>query len=136
MSQAITSNQITAIQTIISKQGLRDHKEDIVLEYTRGREKSVSGLRFTEAKALIAHLKAQTGSNTKSAADIMRNKILSQAHELGWEHTKGKIDMGRVNEWCIKYGHKHCRLDLYQDDDLPMLVSQFEKMYIQYIEKA
>jgi hypothetical protein len=135
--QKITPDQLKIIHVLLNKNGLIEHKAEIIHEYSQGRCTSSRSLSFNEAKALIAHLNTYSPPTPKGGVRQHKSKlkILSMAHELGWELPGGKIDMVRLNEWCIKYGHQHCPLDKYQDDDLPMLVTQFEKMYSQYINK-
>lgn len=129
--------QIKVVQTLISKRNLRDHKADIVSEYTHGRGTSVKDLNFIEANALIDHLNGGKKEVEKESAKYkMKMKILSMAHELGWQLVGGKIDMERVNAWCNKYGHMHVDLDKYHEADLPTLVSQFEKMYTEAIKNV
>lgn len=133
--QKITPDQLKIIHVLLNKNGLIEHKAEIIHEYSHGRCTSSRSLSFTEAKALIAHLNTYGNNDSSYKQHQCKLKILSMAHELGWQLSASKIDMERVNAWCIKYGHQHCKLDKYPADDLPMLVTQFEKMYSQYINK-
>ncbi len=149
----ITSNQIIIIQTIINKDNnLKAAKEDIIKEASGNRTSSVKELLFTEADSLIKGLKKE--SSFKKELDKsdpchkMRGKILSHAHTIGWHKKdargnvirdkatqKPKIDFDRVNEWCTKFGYLHKRLDKYTYAELPTLVSQFEKVVDNYLNK-
>lgn len=110
-----------------------DDKEVMILGFTGGRSSSRSDLTFLEAKKLIQHLK-QTDPN-EPAADKMRKKIISLAHEMHWKLPSGKADMKRIDEWAKKYGYKHKSLDNYSYKELPTLVSQFENMYKGFLNK-
>ncbi|WP_145859076.1 hypothetical protein [Pedobacter suwonensis] len=64
----------------------------------------------------------------------MQRKILSMAHEKGWKLPGGKINMAKVNGWCMKYGVPvHKPFNDYTVAELPALVTQFEKMYAKHL---
>ena len=148
----ITKQQITAIQTIINKDAnLKSAKEDIIMEASKGRTISVKELTFPEAKELVSALmKIQPAKkiDKDDPCHKMRGKILSHAHTLGWHKKdkdgitirdpatqKPKIDFDRVNEWCTKFGYLHKRIDKYTYSELPTLVSQFENVVNNYLNK-
>ena len=105
----------------------KESKEDLVYQFTSGRETSSSKLEFKECQALIDHL----GSLTKESfgpGDKMRKKILSIVHELGWETPTGRIEWKSLNEYLAKYGYLHKALNDYEYNELPTLVTQFENL--------
>ncbi len=128
-----TPEQIKAISTLLSKNNLNDEKDSIVSAFSGGRTKSRKELKFNEAAALIGHFKSLDLTDKRS--DKMRNKILSMAHEVNWT-IKGYVDMDRINNWCIKFGHAHKKLDFYTYEELPKLVTQFEEVYREYLSKV
>lgn len=130
----ITRPQLQAIQAMLSKAGLRGQKDSIVFSYSQGRTTHVSDLYINEAGSLIKWLKEMLNS-PDAKTGRMRNKILSIAHELGWELESGRVDMFRINAWCVKYGHAHKELDQYTYMELPRLVTQFENMLKDYLKK-
>gem|GEM_PF-717623 len=150
MNTSITTQQIIALQSIInSNPNLKEGKEYLIQDASDGRTTSVKELSFEEAKALITALNMITSPRTVNVDDPchrMRGKILSHAHELGWHKKDGKgmivrdratqkpkIDFDRVNDWCIKFGYLHKKLDRYTYEELPTLVSQFQKVYKNYL---
>ncbi|WGQ12969.1 hypothetical protein [Sphingobacterium faecium] len=129
-----TKKQNAMIGYLVSRLKLDDDtKEEIIYSYTDGRTTSIRELQFEEAKEVI---KALTSGHVQfqSPANKMRRKILSMAHEMSWELPSGKIDMQRVNNWCINYGYLAKRLDKYTDSELPALVSAFENMYLKHLK--
>ena len=148
----VTKNQIIIIQSIINKNpNLKEAKEDIVSEVSKGRTTSVAALLFAEADNLIKGLQKETTFkkevNKADPCHKMRGKILSHAHELGWHKkdaqgnlirdpttNKPKIDFDRVNEWCTKYGYLHKKLDRYTYEELTKLVWQFKEAYKGYLK--
>lgn len=137
--------QIKAISTLLGKHNLVDQKDSIIGSFTNGRSTSRKDMTKAEAAALIGHLKSLDPTDRRS--DKMRNKILSMAHEMGWNlsagfsmHEKGlpksKIDMEHLNNWCVKSGYLHKKLDDYTYKELPRLVSQFEEVYKSYLRKT
>ncbi|WP_317899452.1 hypothetical protein [Aurantibacillus circumpalustris] len=123
-----------------------DVKEDLVMQFTNGRETRSSAMKPEECQALINHLNVVIKQMVKvvevpkpvwenSPENRMRKKVLSICHEMGWKLPSGKIDMNRVNDFCEKRGHKHCKLNFYKVDELPELVTQFEKVLKAYYAK-
>lgn len=93
-------------------------------EATGGRTTSTRELTQAEALALISGLVPQTPADVR--ADKMRRKILGFAREMGWTTDDDRVDIDRVNQWCVKYGYGHKPLNRYTYHELPKLVTQFE----------
>jgi hypothetical protein len=123
----MTRAQIKYVRGLLHRKGLHDHKDAIVLEYTAGRTTHLTEMRQPETQALI---KSLTGPDKK---DAMTGKILSMAHEMGWELPGGKVDMQRINNWCIKYTAHKKPLDQIPEKDLPKVVTVFEKVYMSFM---
>jgi len=132
----INGKQVKAIYALLGDHGLRDEKESIVSAFTAGRTKSVRAMTFHEAKALISHLKSMDEKENSSTK--MRNKILTLAHEMGWQKRTPSgvtmIDMNHVNNWMRSKSYLKKELDEYTYNELPKLVSQFEEVYRTYIK--
>lgn len=125
--------QLTIINVLFNKLHIdADEKESILLGFSGGRTVSTRELTSDEAIALIRHLKNLDPEEKR--AEKMRRKIISQAHEMGW-HIKGthKVDMKHLDEWCVKFGYLHKKLNQYQYKELPKLVTQFEMAYKHYL---
>lgn len=105
----------------------KEMKEDLVYQFTNGRETSSAKMDIRECQALINHLGSLNKENSDKG-DKMRKKILSIVHELGWETPTGKIDWKRLNDYLNKYGYLHKHLNDYQYHELPKLVTQFENL--------
>ena len=130
----ITVQQIKKIQTLISKTGNAGNKEDMIAGFTGGRTTSVRELLPEETVAVIRYLN-KLDPNYKGS-ERMRRKIISMAHEMQWRHIGSvKIDMGRVDGWCITFGFGKKKLDAYTYEELPKLVTQFTEAYNHYINK-
>lgn len=128
--------QNARLHALVGKLGINsDMKADMVEQYTGGRTRSTADMYTHECQALINFLSAQVGKTTEGQrADKMRKKIISMAHEMGWQLPNGKADIARVNAWCKKYGHGHKPLNSYQYKELPELVGQFEEAYKYYLK--
>lgn len=133
----ITQPQIRIINVLIGKNPqLKDHKAEIIANYTAGRSNSCSDMTMEEARTLIAALKQMEKKDPNAEkCDVMRKKIISMGHEMGWKTEEGKIKMEQINGWCKKYGYLKKKLDEYTYEELPRLVSQFEAMYKDYLDK-
>ncbi len=132
-----TPKQLKVIQTLLRQNNIvtEEHKRPLIASFTDGRTDSSRAMEIKEAEKLISHL--VNLSPVEKSADKMRKKLLSMAHEVGWKiQGTDKISMKDVNAWCIKYGHKHKKLDDYKYEELPALITQFETMYKQYLSKV
>jgi hypothetical protein len=130
----ISAAQMRCIYAQLRQLALTDEAASIVHAFTARRTTSVKQMNSLEASELIAHLKNQNPQEARATA--MRNKILSMAHDLGW-HKPGttQVDMQHVNNWCCTYGYGKKKLDAYTYAELPELVSQFEILYKQQLNK-
>lgn len=129
-----TKGQRMAIGIIITRLQLdKETKELMVLNYSNGRTNTTKELTYAEADLMIRNLNREI-SYEGSPGDKMRNKILSLGHEMYWQKKGRKIDMDRINGWCVKYGYLHKPLDDYTDNELPELVTQFEKVYKDFLK--
>ena len=63
----------------------------------------------------------------------MRKKLIHLAKEMGYTKD-GKADMDKINAWCLHYGYGKKELNKYAYNELPKLLSQFEKVYEYYIK--
>ena len=124
-------------------------KEELVWNFTLCRTKSSKEMHWLEMEQLITALRQrvaepQTTPVTKPTesdpANKMRRKILSMCHEVGVTYysqaaKRNVIDFKRLNAWILKYGHaKHATLNDYTLEELPTLVTQFEKVYKHYFK--
>lgn len=128
-----------------------ENKAEMVYAHTNGRENRSCAMRPDECEEMIKSLKRMAnGLNAGSyrgkhhppassglqppppkeedKGNRMRRKVISIGHELGWKLENGKIDMKRVNEFCLKRGHGHKLLNDYEVKELPKLITQFEQL--------
>ncbi|WP_149913511.1 hypothetical protein [Sphingobacterium cavernae] len=129
-----TSGQRQKIGYLISRLSLdTDTKEELIYLHTDGRSTSIRDLKFEEADKVIRSL---TSGEVKyhTPKEKMVRKILSMAHEMNWELQTGKVDMDRVNRWCVDYGYLHKEIDRYTESELPQLVSAFENMHLKHLK--
>lgn len=134
---------------LLNKTGLMADKASIVSGITKGRSESSKELSFDEARLMITWLKQQPiplrqaqGGILRQAqydsANLMRRKIISMAHEIGWHNLvngKWQIDMRSLNNWCLQHSYLKKELNKYTTDELPKLVSQFERVYKSFLKK-
>ena len=91
----------------------------------------MSELHKHEAAKVIAELKRLDPEEVR--AGKMRRKLIALAYQRAGLPVRANtaqkaavIDW--LDEWCRKYGHGHKELNSYTYKELPMLVSQFEKV--------
>lgn len=135
--------QNKAVYSLLNKTGLIARKEDIIASFSNGRTTSTRQLSQEESIQLIGWLKTQDADEKK--ADVMRKKIISLAHEMGWHQRdeqgrlitngfgKPKVDMKRLDEWCKKFSTLKKSLDNHTLKELPALLTQFKFVQNSYI---
>ena len=137
----LNADQLKIIATICSNLHINaDDKETMVSGFTDGRETSSKYMYFDEAKAMISHLQELQGQQTiKPGTKPMIGKMLGYARDMGWVNVNadGKMvaDFKRMDEWAIKYGYLHKKINDYEYEQLPKLVSQFELVYKSFLNK-
>jgi len=120
------------LMALLTKTGLQGRRHAIVWDYSSGRTESSKELTDPETDRLIRDL--EKGFKELDRSDIMRKKIISQAHEMGWELPGRKADMARINAWCQKSGYLHKPLNHYTYSELPGLVTQFDNVYKSFLK--
>jgi len=108
-------------------------RHDYAYRASNGRTESTKELTEREAQIVVAELDKNYG--TRDEADVMRKKIISFAHQMYWELPGGKADMKRINEWCVNKGPYKKKLNDHTTKELAVLVSVFEKIYKEFINK-
>lgn len=128
MTRTIEQNKL--LYLLLNKLNIdAETKEQMVYNYTNGRTVHSSAMDREECEKLIVALQNQSkGIIADDPADKMRKKILSICHELEWEMPGGKINFERLSAWLTKYGYLHKALNEYTKEELPVLVTQFEKL--------
>jgi len=124
-------------------------KEELVYQFTNGRETSSSKMLVNECQSLINHLNhikngtsatnrkvsnhsvSRMSREDKDKCQKMRRKILSIFHEMGWKK-QGQLDWTRINEWLLTRGYLKKALNDYKLAELPKLVSQVEKLLLHH----
>jgi hypothetical protein len=120
---------------LLTQCGLNEQKAALINSYTAGRSESSKDLTDGEAAQLICFLATKANEHGE-AANKMRRKILSMAHEMHWHlPDTQKVDIECVNDWCIAYGFGKKLLNKYTYNELPKLVTQFTQVYKSYISK-
>lgn len=126
----MNSAQNKVVYALFNTTGLLSQKENIVAGISNGRTTSTRQLSHEESIALIQFLQAKAGNNNDLDANRMRRKIISMAHQLHWYLPfSQKVDVKRVDNWCIQYGYLHKKLNYYSVKELPKLVSQFKEVF-------
>jgi hypothetical protein len=130
-----TNNQNTKLHALLSKLKIdKEMKESLVNQFTNGREISSANMTKFECKLLIEYLQKYFNQDEAEKCDKMRRRILSLCHEMGWELENGKVDMERVNGFCLNKGYLAKPLNNYNLKELPKLIYQFEKVYEHYLK--
>lgn len=127
----MTEKQKKYVRQLLNREGLAFMEEALCLEFSAGAYKDLGFLSQHQTQALITHI--QEGA-PKTPKQKMVGKILSMAHELRWELPNGKVDMDRLNAWCIKYNPHKKPLNALTEQELPSVVSVFERMYKGYLK--
>lgn len=132
-------NKLT--HALLAQTNLTANKADLVSGFTQGRTEKSSEMTEFEAREFIEYLKKQVPvkrTQQQISADKMRKRILSLAWEMAWivysTNEKPKVDVKRVNEWCLKYASLKKPFNDYLYNELPDLVTQFQNVYKSYLK--
>ena len=126
----MTTKQIKYVRGLLRSADLEEEKDSLVLQYTDGRTTHLTDMNQADTQALIKALGGGVSPRTK-----MVNKMLSLAHEMGWELPESrKVNMERINAWCNKYTKHKCDLDDIPNSELGAVVTNFEKIYEDFLK--
>lgn len=131
--KTIALEQNKALHGLLGKLGLMPDKAELVRQYTNGRTDSSREMHWSEADSLIKFLRQQLPPPPEAK---MVNTILGLAHELRWRRADGKVDIERLNEWLVKYGHTHKKLNDIPYDGLPQTVTQLRNVLKTFLESV
>ena len=130
----MTPKQIGLVRALLHKAGLTEQKEDLAFSFSDGRTEHLSDMDYTQTQAMVKYLNNYLGQDG-NPADKMRRKILSIAHELNWELPGShRIDIARVNNWCIAHTGAKKPLDGLSLSELNKAVTGITNYYMQYLK--
>lgn len=93
----MTKAQLKYVKMLLYKnEYLESEYSEVALDFSGGHTSELSELDHTQTQRLIL-------SFTEAKDETGVNKILSLAHDLGWEHPNGKINMELLNSWLLKH---------------------------------
>lgn len=129
--------QYFAIEKRILEEGYVVTREKLISDFTDNRKKGLKELTEVEYLFFIHWLQQNypaplnapnpmTGE--QMGLDLMRKKIIALFRKMGY-NIGNEADMKRIYSWVNKYGYLKKKLNEYTADELPMLVSQVERVY-------
>lgn len=137
----MTPQQNKQLHALLTQANLMHEKPTIVQSMTSGRTEHSSEMTNLEANEMMRYLREQIqrarNQGLEAKADKMRKKIISLAWQMNWTITinhQPKVDMARINNWCIKYGFGNKKLNQYLYSELPRLLTQFEAVFNSYLK--
>ena len=120
-----------AIEKDIKQKGFEFDRSELIHQFTAGRKSGLKDLTYFEYAEFLSWI----SRTLEEKSNQMRRKIIALFHKMGYKlEGSDKINMKRVNDWCIKYGHKHVELNAYNYNELCALLTQAEKYYKTFIE--
>jgi len=122
------------MMSLFTKLNLQGRRHAWAFEYSQGRTESTKELYADEVTAIIKGLEVYF--KEQDVANQMRRKIIAKAHLMQWEVKGGKADMERIDKWCINNGPYKKELNKHTVKELGILVSVFDKVYKQYMNKV
>ena len=113
-------------------------RANLAWQYSKERTTHTSELTPVEYSQLLTDLSEQDKA-ANAEGERMRRFIISMAHEMGWhkydERTgKTKANMQSIDNWCVKHGKFHKKLDGHTKAELIELVSQFQEVHKSYLK--
>lgn len=131
-----TTGQSQRFHKLIGKLGIdADGKADIVRRFTDQRESSSAKMYYNEMAQAILFLVRTTSSTRDSKVYRMQMKVLSLAHEIGWETPAGKVDSKHLDEWFVKYTPGHHKFNDCNAAELQAAITILEKISTEKFKK-
>ncbi len=123
-------------QVYLNAAGMKEHKEELIRSYSKGRTNSLKELEDKEFAELLEHLKAQTNQIvSKEVLNQKRRKLIAIMADMGYVKD-GKPDMESIYLWVIEKGcYKPKWLNDYTKEELSDLIYQAQKIKDFYEEK-
>jgi len=121
-----TKQQLKYFHYLTRQHDMKELRAGMALGASGNRTNDPKELSTKEMSALISNL------TTDDAATIMRRKIFSLAHTIGWSKFDAEDelipDYDHINGWMMQYSYLHKPLGHYSEAELPKLITQFEEM--------
>jgi hypothetical protein len=140
----ITTKQKTMLRAMLAQANLMEAKDELVYSYSQERTTHSSELTATEYAALIGYIKAQMPPRKNpdvAIANKLRRKIIALAWQMNWTrtvstgtYTRTHCDVARIDAWAMKYGYLHKAMNAYTVQELPKLITQFTKVYNDFLK--
>ena len=124
----MTTAQIKYVRGLLARNNLTELKDQLVLQYTNNRSTHLTDMNYQETQDMINSLIGEDSRGKQV------RKILSMAHEMLWEDENGKVDMARVNNWCVKYTATHKALNDLKTHELAAVVTTFTAVYKSFLK--
>jgi len=124
----MTPAQLKYVRRLMQREGISFMESEYALQFSQGRTTQLENLFYHETQELIGTL-VEPSSKSK-----MQRKILSMAHEMRWELPNGKVDMQRLNNWCVKHTPYHKPFNALTEAELPKVVSIYQKIYDAFLK--
>jgi hypothetical protein len=141
----INASELKKLHTLLSQCGLRDHKAELVREFTGGRTESSKQMTRKEAEGMIEHLESHISpQETVLSRDKMVRKLFYLAYEMGYDQPRSDIQHLMDRKEVVKQNlqgwlsGKHCKinrdLNQYSNDELRVVLSQFEAVHKSFMK--
>lgn len=125
-----TEEQHKRLFGLLKALNLIQMRDVLAAEFSSGRTDSTKELSKEECEDLISHLQWQVNQikPDQNNASPMAKKFFHLCHKLGMENKDGTLDYNRIRNWCMKYSYLHKAFEDYKEAELPMLLSQLQKI--------
>lgn len=118
----MTESQFKYIKMLLYKnEYLESEYSEVALDFSGGRTDDLASLDHSETQNLINSL-----APPQNETEV--NRILSLAHDLGWELPSGKVDMGKLNGWLTKHTSVKKELNKLSSTEIEQVVGIMFKM--------
>lgn len=129
-----------AIEKKLKLQGFSFHRSELIQQFTLGQKTGLSDLNNFEYSEFIKWLNQRFALQKPEKPEAQKNdvlqnqrrKIIALFRKMGYQKD-GKADMQRIYQWVKEYGYLHKSLNQYNEQELPKLVTQAEKVYTTYL---
>lgn len=127
------------LYSLYKEKGLTEERREIVADFTGGRTDNSAELTTNEIVSLISSL---DNSDTKKPVKRQNRtiyKLFGLCYVYGYKKyseakKKDVVDVTSLNNWLIKYGKFHKKLESHSDYELGIVTTQFERVVNQLLK--
>lgn len=147
MNSTCNPAQVRAFHATCSRLGIsEEEKRELISRASNDRTDSSRALTHSEMESILTGLNGPQKPQTQvQVREQAIRKMYFYCHQMGWQlkdekgvlvlqNGRPKVDVARLNAWCIKYGQHHKALDQHSAKEVSDVLTAFQKVYEHHLK--